>query len=274
MPELPEVETIMRRLKDDCGSPSILGRQIEGVSSAWPRHFVSPSLQEARTILTGRTIHQLSRHGKFFRFDLDGWTMLIHLRMSGDLVAVPSTDPPGRFDHTRFHLSGAIDLIFQDARKFGTVEVLQNPDNRLGKLGPDALDPAFKAEDFYRRLVQHKRMLKPLLMDQSFLAGLGNIYTDEALYLAHLHPRTRSHLLQPEQAKTLYRTIRSTLQEGIRRNGASIDWVYRGGDFQNTFHVYQQTGEPCPHCGTPIERIVVGQRGTHICPTCQPEVTA
>ena len=119
-------------------------------------------------------------------------------------------------------------------------------------------------------LHQHRRQLKPLLLDQSFIAGLGNIYTDEALHLARLHPLQRSHWIDLEQAGRLWTAIRNVLQEGIQRNGASIDWVYRGGDFQNYFRVYQRTGQPCPVCATPVERTVIGQRSSHFCPQCQP----
>ncbi|MBE0695575.1 MAG: hypothetical protein IH586_01500, partial [Anaerolineaceae bacterium] len=122
------------------------------------------------------------------------------------------------------------------------------------------------------RLHSVNRMIKPLLMEQSFIAGLGNIYTDEALHLAGIHPLRSSASINLNEAVLLWSSIRSVLNEGIRRNGASIDWVYRGGDFQNTFHVYQRTGEPCLRCGTIISRIVVGQRGTHFCPTCQMQV--
>ncbi len=114
-----------------------------------------------------------------------------------------------------------------------------------------------------------RRQLKPLLLDQSFIAGLGNIYTDEALHIARLHPQMLSDEVTHHQAERLWMGIRQVLLEGIRRNGASIDWVYRGGEFQNYFRVYQRTGQPCPECGTPVERIVVGQRGTHFCPVCQ-----
>jgi formamidopyrimidine-DNA glycosylase len=118
-------------------------------------------------------------------------------------------------------------------------------------------------------LQQYHRQLKPLLLDQHFLAGMGNIYTDEALNLAGLHPLMNSAQIQEDQAARLLHSIRDVLREGIRRNGASIDWVYRGGDFQNYFRVYQRTGQPCPVCDTPIERLTVGQRGTHFCPQCQ-----
>ncbi|HEX9019391.1 MAG TPA: zinc finger domain-containing protein, partial [Anaerolineaceae bacterium] len=115
-----------------------------------------------------------------------------------------------------------------------------------------------------------RRQLKPLLLDQTFLAGLGNIYADEALFAARLHPLRNSSTLTQEEAGRLWTGIRAVLAEGIRRNGASIDWAYRGGDFQNHFMVYQRTGLPCYTCGSPVERITVGQRGTHFCPHCQP----
>jgi formamidopyrimidine-DNA glycosylase len=139
----------------------------------------------------------------------------------------------------------------------------------LANLGPEPFDLDLNWWGFYQRLHSIKRHLKPLLLDQSFLAGLGNIYADEALNLAHLHPLKRSNDITAEQAEILLVSIRQVLDEGIRRNGASIDWVYRGGDFQNYFRVYQRTGMPCQSCGTHIERIVIGQRGTHYCPQCQ-----
>ena len=118
-------------------------------------------------------------------------------------------------------------------------------------------------------LQAHRRQLKPLLLDQNFIAGLGNIYTDEALHLAKIHPLTISNTLNASQSKRLWTSIRRVLEEGIERQGASIDWVYRGGDFQNYFRVYQRTGDPCSSCGSPIQRILVGQRGTHFCEICQ-----
>jgi formamidopyrimidine-DNA glycosylase len=143
-------------------------------------------------------------------------------------------------------------------------------DRVVGNLGPEPLDDGLTAESLYSRLHATHRKLKPLLLDQTFLAGLGNIYVDEALNLAKLHPLTPANRLSMEQAGRLIESIRTVLRDGIARNGASIDWVYRGGDFQNYFRVYQRTGEPCPECGTPIARIIVGQRGTHFCPHCQP----
>jgi formamidopyrimidine-DNA glycosylase len=136
-------------------------------------------------------------------------------------------------------------------------------------LGPEPLSQAFTPDWLFSALHLRRRQLKPLLLDQAFLAGMGNIYTDEVLHLAKLHPLSLSDSVTKRQAKTLWLAIREVLEQGIRRNGASIDWVYRGGDFQNHFRVYGRTGQPCPVCGTPVERITVGQRGTHFCPRCQ-----
>jgi formamidopyrimidine-DNA glycosylase len=136
-------------------------------------------------------------------------------------------------------------------------------------LGPEPLEKEFTSEWLYNSLHARKRQLKPLLLDQTFIAGLGNIYTDESLNMAKLHPLALANTVKPAQAEGLHKAIRAVLKEGIRRNGASIDWVYRGGEYQNHFRVYDQEGKPCPACGTTIRKLIVGQRGTHICPKCQ-----
>jgi formamidopyrimidine-DNA glycosylase len=177
---------------------------------------------------------------------------------------------PGKHDRLLLFLSGDSTLVFSDARKFGRIWLLSDPQELFARLGPEPLADDFTPDRLYRSLQARRRQLKPLLLDQGFLAGLGNIYTDEALHTAGLHPLTSSDAVSPEQAGALWAAIRAVLAEGIRRNGASIDWVYRGGDFQNHFRVYGRTGEPCPECGTAIERLVIGQRGTHVCPQCQP----
>jgi formamidopyrimidine-DNA glycosylase len=273
MPELPEVEIIARRLRNGNSTPPLPGSVIRNVSILWPRHIVQPSLSTFRKQMKQRRIVDVRRRGKFLVFPLDLGTLLIHLRMSGDLYLMPATKPRGPYEHTIFNLVGDWQLRFSDARKFGQVHYLSDPSPILDQLGPEPLDPTFTVDIFSRRLKQHRRILKSFLMDQTFLAGLGNIYTDEALFLAGLHPELRSHDLSPIEIEKLWLGIRTALQEGLRYNGASIDWVYRGGNFQNQFRVYQRTGEPCPVCSTTIRRIVVGQRGTHFCPTCQPERT-
>jgi formamidopyrimidine-DNA glycosylase len=272
MPELPEVESIVQRLREGKGTVPLPGKKITRVSLRWPRHIVQPSASTFRKRIKNRTITDVRRRGKFLVFPLDKGTLLIHLRMSGDLYLCPADEIRGPYEHTIFYLDDSWQLRFSDARKFGLIYYVQDPGPILDHLGPEPLDPAFTAKELAVRLKRHHRMLKPLLLDQKFLAGLGNIYTDEALHFAGIHPRTRSDSLSQDEVEKLWHGIQTTLREGLRQNGASIDWVYRGGNFQNHFRVYQRTGEPCPTCSTPIERIVVGQRGTHICPHCQMEM--
>ncbi|HSR46443.1 MAG TPA: bifunctional DNA-formamidopyrimidine glycosylase/DNA-(apurinic or apyrimidinic site) lyase [Anaerolineales bacterium] len=271
MPELPEVETIVRQLRTgDSSRPPLPGRTIDRVTIRWPRHIATPEASEFRRAIAGRVIREVDRRGKYLVFPLDVGTMLIHLKMSGDLTVAPTEEPAGRFDHTVFHLDGGWDLRFGDSRKFGKVFLLDDPDIVLTNLGPEPLDTGFTAAILGERLRQRARALKPLLLDQSFVAGLGNIYVDEALHRARLHPLRRSDRLRDDEVRRLWRGIRASLRSGLRHNGASIDWVYRGGGFQNHFRVYQRAGEPCGVCGTTIRRIVVGQRSTHYCPKCQP----
>jgi formamidopyrimidine-DNA glycosylase len=216
-------------------------------------------------------VRDVSRRGKFLVFPLDRGSLLIHLKMSGDLGMAPAEAPADRFERTVFHLDGGWELRFNDARKFGRVFLLDSPDPLFARLGPEPLDPGFTASDLGERLAAHRRPLKPLLLDQGFLAGIGNIYADEALHRARLHPLRRSNALTDEEVRRLWRGIREALRQGLRHNGASLDWVYRGGGFQNHFRVYQRGGEPCPVCGTEIVRRVIGQRAAHYCPSCQPE---
>ncbi len=276
MPELPEVETIARYLRDGRDGPSLLGRTIRAADVLWERSVAEPRAEEFCLRIAGQAVGEVGRRGKFMVVTLERDTLLIHLRMSGDLRIEPETNsgelrPPAPHDRLVLHLDEGWRLAFNDPRKFGRAWLVSDPQSVLGGLGPEPLDPAFRAEDLYARLHAHHRQIKPLLLDQSFLAGLGNIYTDESLHLARIHPNYIASRLSPDDAQRLWQAVRTVLEEGIRRNGSSIDWVYRGGDFQNSFRVYQQTGKPCPVCGTIIQRRVVGQRGTHFCPTCQPE---
>ena len=191
--------------------------------------------------------------------------------MSGDII-VEKQDSTRDQKHDRLvlHFSDGSRMAFNDTRKFGRAWLVEDVTEILGKLGPEPLDKALTPVLFHGKLRRAKRQIKPLLLDQSFLAGMGNIYTDEALFLSRIHPHTRANKLDQEQAGNLLSAIRQVLLEGIKRNGATIDWVYRGGDFQNHFQVYQRTGKNCFRCGNPIKRILVGQRGTHFCEHCQP----
>ena len=264
MPELPEVETIARTLR-----PHLVGQAILEADLRWARTLAVPSPRKFREQIRGQKILEVSRRAKFLNVQLSTFNLFVHLRMSVDLFIKGKNDPPEKHDRLRLFLSNDKILIFNDTRKFGRVWLTDDPDSVIGGLGPEPLSDAFTPAWLYESLHRRQRQLKPLLLDQTFLAGLGNIYTDEALHAARLHPQTASDLVKQKQAERLHEAIRATLAEGIRRNGASIDWVYRGGEFQNYFRVYDREGKPCPVCGTKIQRLVVGQRGTHVCPKCQ-----
>jgi formamidopyrimidine-DNA glycosylase len=264
MPELPEVETIARRL-----NPNLVGRKILAVDLLWTGSLVDPTPVEFTRRLRGQTLREITRRGKFLHLHLSRDHLLFHLRMSGDLTVTESLHLPEKHDRLVLGLSGKRSLVFNDPRKFGRIWLTANPGQVLDSLGPEPLAADFTAEVLYSLLQSRHRQVKPLLLDQTFLAGMGNIYTDEALHLARLHPCRSSDSLSLSEGLALWHAIRDVLQEGIRRNGASIDWVYRGGDFQNFFRVYGREGKACAACGTTIERIVVGQRGTHLCPACQ-----
>jgi len=270
MPELPEVETIANGLRQGgFGCPSILNRRIEGVRLFWERTLATPSPEEFYRRVVGQTITAVGRRGKYLLLTLMPDSLIFHLRMSGDLILEPVAAPIPPHHRLVLDLQGEIRLAFNDTRKFGRAWLVVDPGQVLDGLGPEPFDPALTPAVFHDNLLCSHRQLKPLLLDQAFLAGLGNIYTDEALFLARLHPLTSSRDLSPLQAEVLLASIRQVLQEGIQHHGASIDWVYRGGDFQNHFRVYQRTGQPCQICSTPVQRIVVGQRATHYCPNCQ-----
>jgi formamidopyrimidine-DNA glycosylase len=271
MPELPEVECIAAGLRQGReGGPALLGQTILRAELLWERTLATPSPILFYQAIAGQTIRDIRRRGKFILFELDQYTLLLHLRMSGDLLVEPSSAPLARHHRLVLYLAGDLRLAFNDARKFGRAWLVEDPETVLGGLGPEPLDASFTAQALHQMLSSRRRQLKPLLLDQSFLAGLGNIYADEALYEARLHPLALSNMLTHEQSQSLWQGIRQVLLEGIRRNGASIDWVYRGGDYQHFFKVYQRTGKPCYNCGTGIERLVIGQRSTHFCPNCQP----
>lgn len=268
MPELPEVETIARAIE-----PHILGRMITSAEVFWARTLAVPSVRKFKEQVRGQKITGVSRRAKYLILLLQDYNLLIHLRMSGDLMVRKGKMEAQKHDRLVLSLRGKggaeSHLVFNDTRKFGRVWLTDQPETVLGKLGPEPLDADFTPAWLYENLRRRKRQLKPLLLDQTFLAGVGNIYADESLHMAKLHPLGLSNAVTRKQAEALYEAIRSVLQEGIRRNGASIDWVYRGGEYQNHFRVYDREGEPCIVCGARIQKLNVGQRGTHVCPKCQ-----
>lgn len=264
MPELPEVETIARSLR-----PELTGRTVQSANLLWRRTLAIPSPETFYEQISEREITGVGRRAKYLDIQLAGLHLFIHLRMSGDLYLRTLPYESQMHDRLILELSDGRALVFNDTRKFGRVWLTAHPEDVIGGLGPEPFDSSFHPQELHARLIQHRRQLKPLLLDQSFLAGLGNIYTDEALHLAGLHPLRISDTINPEEAARLYYAIQTVLMAGIEHNGASIDWVYRGGDFQNYFRVYGREAQPCPQCGAPIQRLIVGQRSTHICPQCQ-----
>jgi formamidopyrimidine-DNA glycosylase len=246
-------------------------QRITSVDLFWPKAVASPDPLQFIQGLQQREIVSLSRRGKFLLINLDHGTLIFHLRMSGDLRMQPAGEPTQKHDRLQLNFNSGWKLVFNDTRKFGRAWLTEDPQKVLSGIGSEPLDQDLTPDKFHAMLQVRSRQIKPLLMDQRFLAGLGNIYTDEALFSAGIHPLRRSDTLTQPEAERLLAAIREVLQQGILAKGASIDWVYRGGDFQNHFQVYKRTGSPCPRCGTPIQRIVVGQRSTHFCPVCQPQ---
>lgn len=275
MPELPEIETIVRALKfGGRQGPPVMNCVLSGGQVLWQKTLADPPASQFSQRLAGQSVLDASRRGKFIKLKLSNDTLLIHLRMSGDIRVEAAEGggevPVAKHDRLLLDFEHGLRLALNDPRKFARAWLVQDPSQVLSNLGPEPLDQSFTAESLATRLAHRQRAIKPLLMDQTVLAGMGNIYTDEALHLAGIHPLAAPNTLTTAEIEHLWLAIRSVLQEGIRRNGASIDWVYRGGDFQNYFRVYGRSGQPCPNCGTPILKIVVGQRGTHFCPGCQP----
>ena len=270
MPELPEVETIVRNLKRGTGgASSLIGQTILSARLLWPRTLAEPDIETFQALLPGQSVRDIRRRAKFVAINLSESNLVIHLRMSGDLRVEPSESPLEKHDSMVLDFTSGWRLSLNDARKFGRVWLVNDTLALFAALGPEPDDPALTPAKFLEMLQHRKRAIKPLLLDQHFLAGLGNIYTDEALFRARIHPLQSSETLDEQDAARLLEAIRSTLARGIESNGASIDWVYRGGDFQNHFQVYQRSGKPCPRCGQLINKITVGQRGTHFCPNCQ-----
>ena len=270
MPELPEVETIARELR-----PHVEGRTILDAQVDWARIIARPeeNVERFRTGIRGRRVDRVWRRAKFVVMDLDdGQYILVHLRMSGRLVLLPNGLP--QHLRIRFELSEGGQLFFYCQRKFGRVWLVDDLGDVLGDLGPEPLSEAFTVERFQAMMAPRRGMLKPLLLNQQFLAGLGNIYVDESLFLAGLHPRRTADTLSPQDVERLHGAIRQVLSHALAHHGTSFDGIFvrpqgEQGRQQEGLRVYGQDGEPCVRCGTPIERDVVGGRGTHFCPRCQ-----
>jgi formamidopyrimidine-DNA glycosylase len=262
MPELPEVETVVRTL-----APHLLGRRI--VSALFSSRFVTPGNRKTLAgHLTGRTVQSVQRRGKFIVIGLEegGFTvdtLTVHLGMTGRLLLDAS---PGKHTHGIFTLDSGT-LIYDDPRQFG--RILWNHD--LSRLGPEPLEIGIP--EFQARMKKRKTSIKALLLNQAFLAGMGNIYVDETLFAARVHPLAMASRLSAPRVAAIHQHMREILSAAIRQGGSSIsDYVNAQGDrgwFQLQHQAYGREGEPCPVCGTPIRKTIVAQRGTHYCPRCQ-----
>jgi formamidopyrimidine-DNA glycosylase len=258
VPELPEVETVVRSL-----APHLTGRRI--VSATFSSKFVTPgNRKKLAEKFAGRSIQSIRRRGKFILMTLDQGTLAVHLGMTGKLL-VDSAETP--YTHGIFRLDRGV-LLYDDPRQFGRIE--WSP-KRVDKLGPEPLEIGLA--EFTARLRKRKTKIKPLLLNQTFLAGMGNIYVDEALFLAGIHPLAIASRLTASRAARLHQAIRDVLTLAIEHRGSSIsDYVDADGErgnFQLLHKAYGRQDEPCVNCGTPIKKIIVGQRGTHFCPRCQ-----
>lgn len=272
MPELPEVETICQDLR----SSGLVGKPIQKVSVFWHKTITPLSAEEFGVRLVGRTIIAIERRAKFINLLLDdSQYLLVHLRMTGAFSIRNNHGGADLHDRVVFHFHER-ELVFHDTRKFGRMILCTDPHMIFGRLGPEPFDPTLTASVFHQSLSSHKRMLKPLLLDQSFIAGLGNIYVDESLFAAKLHPCKSAAETTLQEADVLLKAIRMVLRNAIENRGTSLgdgegnfNSDGRYGTNASQLQVYHREGKPCPRCSTIIERQVVGQRGTHFCPRCQ-----
>ena len=271
MPELPEVETVVRGLRQ-----CLTGQTIAGVTVHWARSIGRPDPEAFIARVTGRTVQTVNRRGKWIVICLDeGQALLVHLRMTGQLLFEGSGCRPDKYARVIFHLESGCRLRFSDMRKFGRLILTNDPGDVLDDLGPEPLGASFTVERFQQMLSQRRGRIKSLLLDQRFLVGLGNIYVNEALWQARIHPLRSGDSLSTAEVGALYDAIRSILRAAIGEGGTTLaNGNYRqadgaAGEFASELLAYDREGEPCACCGAEIERITVGQRGTYVCPDCQ-----
>ncbi|HWH24751.1 MAG TPA: bifunctional DNA-formamidopyrimidine glycosylase/DNA-(apurinic or apyrimidinic site) lyase [Candidatus Limnocylindria bacterium] len=277
MPELPEVETIARELR-----PLLVGARVRDVWFDWPNQIKQPPPAEFAAAVRGRRIRAIDRRAKWLLVELGddpaaageaaGEVLAIQVKMTGQLLVLPADAPRDRHVHAVFTLDDGRELRLRDTRKFARLGVFRRDAALDAQFGPEPLDEGFRARDFGRRVRSRRARLKTLLMDQAFLAGVGNIYADEALWRARLHPLRSGAGLNAEQSRRLYRELRAVLAEAIERRGSSVDDYLAPegrGEMQNYLNVYGRGGRPCRRCGRPIRRLVLNARSTHFCSWCQ-----
>jgi len=275
MPELPEVETVRRTLLD-----LIVGKTISTVIVSWGKIIKKPNeVDEFQILLKGQTVENINRRGKFLLFQLSEFTLVSHLRMEGKFRVFPAEEPVAPHTHVRFLFEDGTELRYQDVRKFGTMHLFnkgeENEGPPLAKLGPEPFSDEFTGDYLRKKLKNTNRKIKVVLLDQELVVGLGNIYVDEVLFRAKIHPETPASSLKPKQIKILAESITATLQEAVDLGGSTIRSYVNSqgqiGTFQDIIKVYGRKGLECHNCGQPIEKIKVGGRGTSFCPVCQPK---
>jgi len=274
MPELPEVQSVVDTLR----SKNIPGCLISRAAVYWSKTIAEPDPEDFCKTIKWRTIRKISRRGKYIVFDLSsGLTLMIHLRMTGRLNWEPRDQPRNKHEHVILDVGQTHSLRFQDTRKFGRIWLTAAPEKILDRLGPEPLKENFTVERFSEMLQTTNRQIKPLLLDQQFLAGLGNIYVDEALWESGIHPQRTSRSLTVHEVRDLHQAIPRVLKKGLRNLGTSLGTgksnFYlpgsRPGGNAEKLNVFRRTGHACPRCDSTIVRIVVAQRSSHICPDCQ-----
>lgn len=277
MPELPEVQTVVNEIIKQ----QLLGVKIKDVEILVPALVAPMTAEDFSKTLKGRTIAALSRRAKYIVATLDNGTYFIaHLRMSGHFVTIDAKEERGRFERARITFANGKALRYDDIRKFGRFNLTRDKEEILGKLGPEPLEKSFTPKLLFDLLPKDKKIklcIKAWLLDQSHVAGLGNIYVDEALWLAKIHPERPAASLTLEEAKALRDAIQSVLKKGIANSGTSLGHTQgnfisadgKHGNNAETLNVFHRQGKPCPRCKTIIIKTVVAQRGTHLCPKCQ-----
>jgi formamidopyrimidine-DNA glycosylase len=274
VPELPEVETVKNTLV-----VKVKGRRITGVEVYLPRLIKFPAPTEFMTRVVNKEILDITRRGKYLLFHLaDNYYLVIHLRMTGRLLYLPATTRLEKHTHIVFQLDNQYQLRFHDQRTFGTLYLVQPEEfgriKGLVKLGPEPLAGQFTPQYLQKTLAGRRTSIKSALLNQEIVAGLGNIYVDEALFNACLHPARQASSLTAAEIERLHRGIREVLQAGIKYRGTTIrnyvDGEGQAGDFQAKLAVYGQQGEPCKKCGTPLEKLRISGRSSVYCPRCQP----
>ena len=273
MPELPEVETVVRSIQ-----PLVVGKTIKAIETAadYPKVLATHTPPEFNRLITGQRIVAARRRGKYIVLELNGGYLLIHLRMTGRLLTrLGKSDKPKHVTATVIFGDGS-NLYFKDYRKFGRLYYVDSLDYLDQRLGIEPLSEEFSRRWLISRLKTSKRKIKPLLLDQSFIAGLGNIYVDEALWAAKIHPETISNKIIRNKTIMLHGAIQLILKQSIAKNGTTIINFKFGdgeiGEFVNELKIFDRTGEPCPRCNTKIIKTRVAQRGTYLCPRCQKPV--